>query len=144
MCLYYFVLLKSVINMKKILFAIVCLFVVSLTVSAQQGQGNRQRLTPEESAKQLTETLKTELNLTAEQVTQVQEINLDYAKEFAKLRENANGDFSSLREPMQKLEEKRVAAYEKVLTDEQLQAYKKFMEERRQRGPGQGGGRRNN
>ena len=135
--------------MKKVLFGIVCLLVLSLTASAQPGQGgNRQRLSPEESAKQYTETLKTELKLTATQIAPVTSVNLEYAKEFAKLRENAGGDFSSMRESMQKLEEKRTTAFEKILTKEQVDAYKKYLANRPQRGQGQGGGqgqgRRNN
>jgi len=136
--------------MKKILFGFVCLLVLSFTVSAQPGQGgNRQQRTPEESAKQYTETLKTQLNLTARQVAPVDSVNLVYAKESAKMRENASGDFASMREPMQKLEDQRVAAFAKILTDEQVQAYKKYLADRPQRGgpgggQGQGGQRRNN
>ena len=135
--------------MKKVLFGIVCLLVLSLSVSAQPPQGgNRQRLSPEESAKQETQTLKTELKLADNQLAPVEAANLVYFKELAKLRENAGGDFSSMRESMQKLENQRIASFEKVLTKEQLDAYKKYSEERRQRGPGQrgqgqGGGRRN-
>jgi len=131
--------------MKKIFLGIVCLLVLSFTVSAQQERGNRQLRTPEESAKQYTEMMKTQLNLTDKQINQVDPINLTYAKDAAKLRENSNGDFASLREPMQKLQEKRTADFEKILTDEQMQAYKKYLAEQPQRGgPGGGGGRRNN
>ena len=127
--------------MKKNLLLIVCLFVVSMAVSAQQGQrGQGQRATPEEMANRTTEWMKTELKLTAQQVTSVTATNLEIAKEQAKLRENANGDFSSMREASQKLEEKRVAAFEKILTKEQLESYKKLAAERQQRGPGQGQG----
>ena len=133
------------VNMKKNLLLIVCLFVVSVAVSAQQGQrGQGQRMTPEESAKQTTEWMKTELKLTAQQVTSVETVNLDIAKEQAKLRESANGDFASMREAVQKLEEKRVAAFEKILTKEQLESYKKLAAERQQRGRQGGGGPRNN
>ena len=130
--------------MKKVLFGFICLLALSFTVSAQPGQGgNRPQGTPEERAKQYTETLKTTLGLTAKQVAPVDSINLIYFKDFAKLRENAGGDFSSMRESMQKLEDKRVDAFAKVLTDEQVQAYKKYLADRPQRG-GQGGQRRNN
>ena len=112
--------------MKKLLFVIVCLFVVLATVSAQQ----REMPTPEESAKRMTESMKTELNLSAAQVAPVDSINLVFAKAQAKLFEKANGDFASIREDMQKLNALRIEAYEKFLTDEQLQAYKKMMEER--------------
>jgi len=140
-------------KMKKVLFGFICLLALSFTVSAQPGQGgNRQQRTPEESAKQYTETLKTQLNLTARQVAPVDSVNLVYAKAIAKLRENAGGggggDFSAMRESMQKLEDQRVTAFGKILTDEQVQAYKKYLADRPQRGQGQGQGqggqRRNN
>jgi len=124
--------------MKKLLFAIVCLC-AALTVSAQPGGGNQR--TPEENAKRATERMKTELNLTPEQVAPVDSINLVFAQARAKLFEKANGDFASVREDMQKLNALQLEAYGKVLTDDQLATYKKLMEERRQRGPGgQGGG----
>jgi len=124
--------------MKKILFAIVCLFALTLTVSAQPGGGNRR--TPEENAKRMTDMMKTELNLTPAQVTPVDSINLVFAQAQAKLFEKANGDRDAIREDMQKLNALRLEAYGKVLTQEQLDAYKKMMEERmRNRGNGGGG-----
>ena len=128
--------------MKKMFLGFVCLLVLSFTVSAQPGQGRQQR-SPEESAKQYTETLKTQLNLTAKQVAPVDSVNLIYAKAAAKLREESQGNFSSMRESMQKLEDQRTTAFAKILTDEQLQAYKKYLADRPQRGA-PGGGRRNN
>ena len=126
--------------MRKILFLFVGLLVISATGFAQQGQRG-QRLTPEESAKQYTELMTSEFKLTAQQVTSVTPVNLEIAKEQAKLMENANGDFSSMREGRQKLEEKRVASLEKILTKDQMDSYKKWAAERQQRGPGgQGGG----
>ena len=137
--------------MKKILFGIICLLALSFTVSAQQGQGgNRPNFSnPEEMAKRETETLKTELKLTQTQLAPVEAANLAYSKEIAKLFENAGGggDRTAMREQMTKLEAKRVEAFGKVLTKEQLDAYKKYSETRFQRGPGQGGqggGNRNN
>jgi len=120
--------------MKKILFAIACLFVVSGTMFAQRGNNQR---TPEENATRMTERMKTELNLTPEQIAPVDSINLVFAKAQAKLMEKANGDFASVREDMQKLNALRIEAYEKVLTDEQIIAYKKMMADRmRNRGQG--------
>jgi len=119
--------------MKRLLFAISCLFIVSFTVSAQQGN----QRSPEENAKRMTERMTTDLNLTPQQVAPVDSINLVFAKAQAALREKANGDFSSMRDDMQKLNALRFQAFEKVLTDEQMQAYKKLMEERqRNRGGG--------
>ena len=130
--------------MKKFLFVIVCFLGVSLAVSAQPG-GNRNRTpqSPEDNAKRLTEMLKTKLNLTSDQIAPVDSVNLVIAKAQAKLRENANGDRSSMREEFQKLEGQRVEAFGKILTDEQQQVYKKFMEERRNNRANRGGERRN-
>ena len=132
--------------MKKMLFGIICLLVLSITVSAQPGRGNRQQLTPEESAKRQTEQFKTDFKLTDQQVPKVNEVNLVYAKAAAKVRENARGgggDFSAMREEMNKLETQRGTALEKILTKDQMAAYKKWVADRPQRGA-PGGGRRNN
>ena len=135
--------------MKKIFLAIVCVCVVSLTVSAQPGRGGNQR-TPEENAKRMTERMTTELKLTPEQVAPVDSINLVFAQAQAKLVEKANGNFASVREDMQKLNALRLEAYGKVLTQDQLDAYKKTIEERmrnrgnRGNGGGNGGGNAGN
>ena len=113
--------------MRKILFLFVSLFIVALSVSAQPGQRGG---TPEENAKRNTEQMKTSLNLTPAQIAPVDSINLVYAKALAKLWESSSGDFASMREPMQKLQADQLKAFEKVLTDEQLQAYRKSLEER--------------
>ena len=128
--------------MKRFLFAIVCLFIVSSTVFAQRPDQQR---SPEENAKRTTEWMTTELNLTPEQVAPIDSINLVFALAQAKLIERANGDFASVREDMRKLNALRMEAYEEFLTEEQMQAYTKIMEERqRNRGGGQGERRRNN
>ena len=131
--------------MKKILFVIVCMLVVSATVFAQRGNNQR---SPEENAKQLTERMKTVVNLTPEQIAPIDSINLVFAQAQAKLREKANGDFASIREDMQKLNALQIEAYGKILTNEQMQAYNKMREERQNRGNrgagGNGGNRRGN
>ena len=134
--------------MKKVLFGFICLLALSLTVSAQQppqGGGNRQMPTPEESAKRMTDQFKTDLKLTDQQVPKVQEVNLTYAKAMSKLREGmtggGGGDFTAMREQMTKLETQRGTALEKILTKEQMDAYKKWFTDRPQMGRqcGQGG-----
>ena len=152
-----FVLLKSLYKMRKVLFGFICLLALSFSVSAQQGGGQRQQRTPEESAKQYTETLKTELKLTAAQVASVEAANLAFFKESAKMRESlagggGGGDMTAMREASQKLQTQRTEAFKKVLTNEQMQAYQKYLEANPQRGfggqggqgqGGQGGQRRN-
>jgi len=139
----YFELFKLFIKMKKILFVIVCMLVVSTTLSAQQsGNSQRPQRSPEEIAKQMTERVNTAVNLTPEQTAPIDSINLVFAQAQAKLRENANGDFASIREDMRKLNALQTEAYGKVLTDEQMQAYKKMQEERQQNRGNRGGGNR--
>jgi LAS superfamily LD-carboxypeptidase LdcB len=130
------VLLKNVVNMKKFLFVSVCLLAFSVVAFSQQ----REQRTPEENAKRMTERMTTELKLTQQQIAPVDSINLVFAKAQAKLFEKANGDRASVRDDMQKLNALRLEAYEKVLTKEQMDAYKKMMEDMRNRGGNRGGG----
>jgi chromosome condensin MukBEF ATPase and DNA-binding subunit MukB len=126
--------------MKRLLFVFICMAVFSTAVWSQ-GQGQRQQRTPEQSAQQTTDWMKTECKLTDKQVAPVNEINLTYAKAAQKLRENmTGGDFAAMREPMQKLEDQRVKDFEKILTKDQVATYKKAAAERMQRRPGGGGG----
>ena len=119
--------------MKRIMFFTVCLFVIATTAFAQQQRGG----TPEENAKRQTERLTTELKLTAQQVPQVEAVNLSMAKERAQLMEKAGGNFASVQDDMQKLNAKTEEALSKILTKEQLDAYKQLQATQRQR---QGGG----
>jgi LAS superfamily LD-carboxypeptidase LdcB len=113
--------------MKRFIFVSVCLLIVSIAAFAQQRNNQR---SPEENAKQMTERMTTELKLTPDQVAPVDSINLVFAKAQAKVFEKANGDFASVRDDMRKLNALRVEAYSKVLTDEQLEAYKAMVAER--------------
>ena len=117
--------------MKRFLFVIVCLVVVSAAGFAQR---NDHRQSPEERAQRMTEWMTRELQLTPEQVVPIDSINLVFAKAQAELFKRAkdNDDSTSMREDMRKLQALRLEAYEKVLTDEQLETYKKLMEERMQ------------
>lgn len=114
--------------MKRFLFVIVCLVVVSAAGFAQR---NNHRQSPEERAQRMTEWMTKELQLTPEQVVPIDSINLVFAKAQDELFKS-KGDRASMREDMRKLHALRLEAYEKVLTDEQLETYKKLMEERMQ------------
>ena len=117
--------------MKKSLLLAVLLFTV-FTIS--YAQGGRQRTSPEERAKRTTEWMKKELNLTQEQVAQIDSINLDYAKAQQSLFDEANGDRSKIREKMTALTKERDEAFSEVLTKEQMDLYKKKSSERRNNG----------
>lgn len=112
--------------MKKVLFLTVCMFIISVGAYAQQRGG-----TPEENAKRQTEWMTTALKLNAQQVKQVEAINLSTAKDRAALMEKAGGNFSSVRDDMTKLTTKTEEQLSKVLTKDQMDEYKKQMAERR-------------
>jgi hypothetical protein len=119
--------------MKKIVFTAIVLLSMSTFIFAQ---GPARNFSPEEIAKRNTERMKTELKLTDDQVVKVDSINLTLAKKQAELFQNGKEDRLKMRENAQKLTAEREAAYEEVLTKEQLDAYKKSAQERKSRGGG--------
>jgi hypothetical protein len=121
--------------MKKILLLTVILF-SSLSLFAQE---QRQRMTVEERAKGVTEWMKNELKLTSEQIAPVDSVNLLFAKTQQLLFQSADGDRAKIRESMEGLEKEKETALSKILTPEQLEAYKKKSQEmmqNRRRGGG--------
>jgi hypothetical protein len=121
--------------MKKIILTTALLFSLSTLMFAQFGGTPP---TPEESAKRTTEWMKSELKLTDGQVVKVDSINLVFAKKQTEQFQNAQGgDRDARMAAFSKLNDERTVAFEKVLTKEQLDAYKVGAESRR------GGGRRN-
>lgn len=113
---------KSIIMLSMLVF----LF-MSVQSFAQMG-GN-----PQDRLKKTLEDYKTRLKLTEAQFTKVDSILNAQMKEIMKIREEANGDFSSMREKMAPVREKTDKAVEALLTDEQKPEFKKILEERAQR-----------
>lgn len=74
----------------------------------------------EERAQKKTDKMIEELDLTREQVPQVQEVNMDF---YAKMDKKVKGlkDMSKIKEIRQDLNDKRLASLKKILTDEQYQ-----------------------
>ncbi|ASU34714.1 hypothetical protein MuYL_2827 [Mucilaginibacter xinganensis] len=100
-------------------------------------QGGRQRMSPDEQAKQL----QTQLKLTDDQTTKITAIFKTQATKMDSVRTAANGDRDAMRAAMGPI---RTAASDQIkalLTPEQATAYQKMMEEMRARM--QGGGRGN-
>ena len=127
--------------MKKILL----LTIVMLSSAFLYAQDGRQRMTVEERAKATTEWMKTELKLTAEQIAPVDSVNLLFTKAQQMLfQSSTEGDRSKLMDQMTALNNEKDVALSKVLTAEQLEAYKKknqeMMQNRRRPGGGQGQG----
>ena len=127
--------------MKK-LFVIVFVMLAA-TVAAQPG--GRMGGTAEERAKATTDRWSEFLTLNAEQKTKLSAIELEMQKQMDTRRQNAQGDFSSMRAAMEEIEKVREEKYKGVLTADQ---FKKYTAERdrlqRDRGQGGGGGQRRN
>ncbi|MCE2835152.1 MAG: hypothetical protein LW694_12325 [Chitinophagaceae bacterium] len=116
-----------------------------------RAQGNGQRpareRNPEDMAKNQTQRLKEQLNLSAEQERSVYDLNLSFAKRMAEAREAAAA--SGGRPPMDSMRswnQAREASMKKILTPEQYEKLQAEREKMRQqmgdRRPGGGGRRR--
>jgi hypothetical protein len=120
--------------MKKSVLFIAGWLLICLSLPAQTPQGGRQRgegrrFAAEEMAKRTTEWMTAELNLTAEQTAPVDSINLLFAKAQQILFQSAEGDREKLRESMPALNQEKEKALSAVLTEEQLELYRKKVTE---------------
>jgi hypothetical protein len=114
--------------MKKCVFFTVFMLASALIFAqAPRGgsRGDEPRFSPEEMAKRTTERMVRELKLTPEQITPVDSINLLYTKAQQVLFQAANGDREILREKFAALNQEKEKAFEKVLTKDQFERYKK-------------------
>lgn len=111
--------------MKKIIVLFSALLIAFCSY-AQEGEKRTPgtRMTVEERAKRTTEWMVAELNMTEEQVSPVDSINLLYTKTLHVLIQSAEGDRDKIKESLDALEEKKVEALSTVLTPEQITAYK--------------------
>ncbi|TNE58124.1 MAG: DUF4890 domain-containing protein [Bacteroidetes bacterium] len=116
----------------------ILLFFASLTLSAQPGGGGR-AMNPEQRAEQQTTAMKEKLTLSDAQAGKVQEINLKYAKQMQAAREEANGDWSTMRETMQGMRAEQDKELQTVMTEAQWQQWVKYREEMRANRGNRGG-----
>jgi Spy/CpxP family protein refolding chaperone len=118
--------------MKK--FILFTVFLLSSTlIFAQAPRGGGQRSSPEEIAKRNTEWMTKDLKLTPEQVAPVDSINLLYAKAQQALFQSNVSDREKLREAFTALNGEKEKAFEKVLTKDQFEQYKKKVAEMTER-----------
>lgn len=84
------------------------------------------------------------LGLSDAQYEKVKEINLEYANKAEQLRQDAEGDWGTMREQMTSLRQQQNEALRAVLTTEQYEKWLKLQEAMRQRwnNPRQGEGHR--
>lgn len=128
--------------MKKIFVIGIMLLATVSFVAAQQGQGQRQQRTPEESAKIQTDRMVELLKLSADQKTKIEAIDLDLAKQWNTKRQSAQGNREAMTAARQEIEKLRETKYKAVLTADQ---FKKFSEDReQQQSQRRQGGQRNN
>lgn len=72
-----------------------------------------------------------ELGLNEDQKEEWESINAKYREKMQAMREEANGDFASMRGKMQELRTSQNEEIKEILTAEQFQKYEKFVAERR-------------
>jgi hypothetical protein len=115
---------------KALLFTFAALFALFTAANAQQRS-------PEERAKQETESMKTALNLTDNQLIQVDSINLKYALKRREMFQQSQGSDPAEREKLRnEIDNLKRAELEKILTADQLTKYDAMVAERRQNRPG--------
>jgi len=125
--------------------AVATLFMIGSVSFAQGPQGGmgggRQMRSSTERAKTETEQLTKTLSLDATQSAKMYDINLKYAQQdsvrFAGMRaNNQEVDRDKMMQEMRASQEAKSAEVNAILTDDQKAGYKKYLEERQQRGPG--------
>ena len=110
---------------------VIALFLTFPVLSQQ-----RQRLPAIERAKQESEMLKKELNLTQTQTPKVDSIILFFAKKMDEIV--SSGDRERMRSAFQTNEEEKGKALQPILSDAQYKKYKDLVEQQRQNRPGGG------
>ena len=98
-------------------------------MQAPQGNPMRQRMTPEQQAEAKTKRMKESLNLSAEQVAKIAEINLEEAAAEQLTREQMRELMAKMREERQAREAAVEAKYKEILNDSQ---YKKWLKQKQQ------------
>jgi len=116
--------------MKLVVFALMVMFTQSLVAQDRggRGQGQRQRVSMEERAKQQREALVKDLKLNKEQTKKVEAADKKYNEEFAKMRESGNRE--NMREMMTKANAKRDSIYKTIFTKVQQKKYAEILKKR--------------
>ena len=110
---------------------LVILFVISLSFFACSLTGQKQKQwSSKDMAERQTQMMKEQLNLSEQQCSQIETINLKYAKEFEMLKQKADGDREKMRTLRGDLINNKNEELKTVLTSEQFIKYKMLEEER--------------
>ncbi|MCY1722245.1 hypothetical protein OU798_17965 [Prolixibacteraceae bacterium Z1-6] len=129
--------------MKK-LGLLMMIVIFGATLSLAQNRDGQRNFDPEEMAKRQTKELTELLSLDKAQAQKVHELNLESGKKMSKMREEmqGGGDREAMREKMTEMRKKQNAEMKKILSEDQYTKYEKYLEERRARRGGSGGGQR--
>ncbi len=104
---------------------------------AQAQRGDRQR-SPEDAAKRTSKIMKDSLALSDAQMIKIDEVNLKYVKKMSdartEARANAEGDYTNVREMMQKIRAEQNAELKKYMTSEQSAKWEKMQANRKGKG----------
>lgn len=108
-----------------------------LPTLSQAQETERERLTAEERAQALTDSMTVQLKLSEAQQSEVYDINMKYAEKMETLRSSAKGNGRRARmkamKAMKQLRQDKNADMEEVLSEEQFETYITKQEERRER-----------
>jgi len=116
-------------DMKKITFIVVLLFFTVELVSAQRGNGNHHRISPEQMAQKQTQKMKESLSLTDEQVPKVKALNFKYINLMMDARK-LGLERQDMMFKMKELSDDKKREMKKVLNKEQFKKYKKYVNAR--------------
>lgn len=104
------------------------MLVVTIAANAIAQTYEGDHLPPDQRASKLTEWMKTNLQLTADQEKQTQEINLKYANKTEELKNSSESKGQKLRK-IKEYNESKESELKKVFTDEQFKIYQTKKEE---------------
>lgn len=113
--------------MKKVSILLASL-VICFSSLAQDGH----RKSPEERAEHMTEKLKTELNLSAEQTTAIEKINATYLADMHAIKDNSELQEEQKKEALKDLRKNWKDSVQAQLTDEQKVKMEELKEERKE------------
>ena len=116
---------------KSILMLLVALWLAVITYG-QQGPGGRRQFDAKVQAKRSSDEMKERLNLTSDQMKQVETINLEASESMAKVFEKAAEDREATRLKIVPINESRDKNLKEIFTTDQKE-YEKMKEEQRER-----------
>lgn len=121
--------------MKTLIMKIAMMATIVLTIGTANAQDvtmeQVKSMTPEQIAEKQTETMKTKLQLTDEQVDDVYDINLKYASQVKSISASADSR-STKAMGLKEVGQNKKADMSTVLTDEQMEQFKQMQEENKE------------